>query len=122
MNHVKLKKKKKEHKMAEVKGVIHITDESFDTVTGNGVVLVDFWGPGCPPCVTQGPILEKVAKKLEGKAVISKINVQDHRQMASKYKISGIPTLLVFKDGEMVKQFVGLQGEDTLISTLQSHM
>lgn len=108
--------------MAEIKGVKNITDADFEQVTGTGISLVDFWAPWCHPCRLQGPILEKVASKVGEKAQIFKLNVDDSSQTANKFGITGIPTLLIFKDGQKVKQFVGVQEESILVSTLESFM
>jgi thioredoxin 1 len=89
-------------------------------MTGKGLSLVDFWAPWCHPCRLQGPILEKVAEKIGGKAQICKLNVDDSTKIANKFGITGIPTLLIFKDGQKVKEFVGVQEEKILISTLES--
>ena len=103
--------------MAE--GVINVTSENFDKLIAKGVVLVDFWAPWCGPCRMQGPIVERVAETLGDKAVISKINVDEEQAPAQKYNVSSIPTLIVFKDGKAEKQFVGVQSEDVLVSTIE---
>lgn len=108
--------------MAEANGVTNITDTDFEQVTGNGLSLVDFWAPWCYPCRIQGPILEKVAGKVGDGARICKMNVDENQQAAGKFGITGIPTLLLFKDGEVVKEFVGVQAEEVLVSTLESYM
>jgi thioredoxin 1 len=104
----------------ENNGVKSITDNDFGEVTGNGISIVDFWAPWCAPCRMQGPILEKVAQRLGDKAQICKLNVDEHRENAMKFGVTGIPTLLVFKNGEVVKQFVGVQSEETLVNTVES--
>jgi thioredoxin len=101
--------------------VQNITDSNFADVTSNGVSVIDFWAPWCQPCRIQGPILERVAEKVGEKAQICKLNVDENRETAMKYGITGIPTLLVFKNGEMIQQFVGVQSDDTLVSTIESH-
>ena len=70
-------------------------------------VLVDFWAPWCPPCRALGPTLDAVAEEFQGKAKIVKIDVDDEPEVASRYGISGIPALLLFKSGEQVGQLVG---------------
>ncbi len=106
--------------MAASNGILEITDAEFEEVTGKGVSLVDFWAPWCAPCRMQGPILEKVAERVGDKANIYKVNVDENPQNAMKFGVSGIPTLLVFKDGQKVQQFVGVQQDDTLVSSLES--
>ncbi|MDQ1350158.1 MAG: thioredoxin 1 [Acidobacteriota bacterium] len=108
--------------MKNASTVRNITDEEFEQVTGAGLSLVDFWAPWCYPCRLQGPILEKVAGKVGEKAGIFKLNVDDSGETAAKLGITGIPTLLLFKDGQKVKQFVGVQQEDVLVSSLESFM
>jgi thioredoxin 1 len=99
-----------------------LTDMDFDQVTGKGLSLVDFWAPWCYPCRIQGPILEKVAGKVGDGVQIFKLNVDENQEVAGRHGITGIPTLLLFKDGEVVNEFVGVQAEDVLISALESHM
>ena len=103
--------------MAE--GVVNVTSENFEKLIEKGVVLVDFWAPWCGPCRMQGPIVERVAETLGDKAVISKLNVDEEQAPAQKYNVSSIPTLIVFKDGKAEKQFVGVQSEDVLVSTIE---
>lgn len=100
--------------------VKNITAEMFDEVIKRGVTLVDFWAAWCYPCRMQGPILDKVAEQMGEKAKICKLNVDENREVAIKFGISGIPALFVFKDGKKVKEFVGLQPEETLVAALES--
>jgi thioredoxin 1 len=104
--------------MAE--GVIELTEASFSDQVSSGVTLVDFWAPWCGPCKMQGPILEKLAGTIGDRAVIAKVNVDDAGGVAGEYGIRSIPTLMVFKDGEVVQQLVGLQKEDTLTQAIEA--
>jgi len=99
-----------------------ITDAQFDATIKTGVTLVDFWAPWCGPCLMQGPIVDKVAKAYEGKAKIYKMNVDDNPDTAGKFGIMSIPTLIIFKNGKNVQQFVGVQTEAKLQAALDAQL
>jgi thioredoxin 1 len=101
---------------------IAITDGTFDSLVlkSNKPVLVDFWAVWCGPCQMQGPIVEEVAKMMEGKAVVGKLNVDENQQSAGTYGVMSIPTIIIFKGGQPVKQFVGVQSKETLVSALNA--
>jgi len=82
--------------------------------------MVDFWAPWCGPCQVQGPILDQVAEKIGNRATIAKVNVDDSPAPAARFGVRGIPTLIVFKDGEVVQQFIGVQQEATLINAIET--
>lgn len=81
-------------------------------------VLVDFWATWCGPCQMMGPIVEEVAKELDGKVKVGKVNVDDATHLAQKYGIMSIPAFFVFKNGEVVKQVVGGRSKEDLIALI----
>ena len=103
-----------------VKGelIIHLNANNFNATIAEGVTLVDFWAPWCGPCRMQGPILEEVAKSVDGQAKIAKINVDDVGNVAGRYGVRSIPTLVLFKDGNEVQRFVGVQKHNILIEAI----
>jgi len=99
--------------------VVHLTDENFDEAVAAGVVLVDMWAPWCGPCLMQHPTLEKVAEALGDKAKVAKLNVDEGQSAAIRLGVHSIPTLILFKDGDEVTRFIGVQRESTLVSAIQ---
>jgi len=77
-------------------------------------VLVDFWAPWCGPCRMVGPIVEQLAAENAGKVQVGKVNIDDNQMLATNYQISAIPTVMVFKGGEVVERFVGVQPKNRL--------
>jgi thioredoxin 1 len=98
-----------------------ITNDNFKTevLDAKGKVLVDFWAPWCGPCRMQTPILEKLVVAGEIKAKIVKVNTDENQEIAGKYSIQSIPTLILFEDGKEVERFVGTQPENVLKNKLQ---
>lgn len=99
-----------------------LTDVNFDKTISNGVTLVDFWAPWCAPCRIQGPIINDLANDLQGKAQIGKLDVDQNKRVAAKLSIRSIPTILIFKNGEVVKQFVGVKPKSVLLKEIQNHL
>ncbi len=99
--------------------IINATDADFAEKTGTGTALVDFWAPWCGPCRMQGEILHELAETLDDSIKIVKVNVDEAQQVAAQFNVRSIPTLLIMKDGEMTKQFVGVQDAATLRAELQ---
>ncbi len=99
-----------------------MTDANFDDTVKSGVTLVDFWAPWCAPCLMQGPTIEKLAEAYEGKATVAKLNVDHNNETAAKFGVMAIPTVIVFKDGKKVKQFIGVQSEEQLKAALDAQL
>ncbi len=91
---------------------VELTNDNFEAAVAEGVTMVDFWAPWCGPCRMITPIVEELAEDFEGKATIAKVNTDEQQEIAVKYGIRSIPTILFFKDGEMVDQMVGASGKD----------
>lgn len=100
----------------------HATDQTFESLTNSGVVLVDFWAPWCGPCKMIAPVLEELDAELGEKLKIVKIDVDDNQETAAKFGVMSIPTLLVFKDGEVVDKMIGFQPKEALAARLQDHI
>jgi len=100
--------------MAE--NVTVLTDDNFaaEVEQDGGVTLVDFWAEWCPPCQMVGPIVEELAAEYQGKAKIGKLDVDGNRETSGKFGITAIPSLMVFKGGEVVKRFTGVTQKDEL--------
>jgi thioredoxin 1 len=98
--------------------VISIDDKNFTETIRSGITLVDFWAEWCMPCRMQTPILERLARRVNPEVKIRKFNVDKNPVIAAYYQITGIPSIFIFKDGEVVKQFIGVQNEEILMSAI----
>lgn len=101
---------------------MEFTDQNFDqeVLKSDQPVLVDFWAPWCGPCQMMGPIVDELAEEMEGKAKVGKVNVDENMAISEKYGIMSIPALKIFKGGQAVKEFVGVQNKESLKKELEA--
>ncbi len=106
--------------------IIELTDQNFDkeVLQSDIPILVDFWAPWCQPCLMMSPILDELAKELDGKIKIAKLNTEipSHQQMAVQYDIRSIPNMKFFKDGKVIKEFIGLRSKEMLKTELETEI
>ncbi|MEZ4971842.1 MAG: thioredoxin [Cyclobacteriaceae bacterium] len=102
---------------------LELNDSNFEeTIKGDKPVLVDFWAEWCGPCKMIGPVVEELAGDYEGKAVVAKLNVDENPEVAGKYGIRSIPTLLVFKGGQIVDKQIGAVPKSVLAQKLAAQV
>jgi thioredoxin 1 len=102
--------------------IVETSEDTFDAdvIETETPVLVDFWAPWCGPCKMVAPVVEELAEEYDGRLKVAKVNVDDNPQLAMKYGIRGIPTLLIFKGGEVAEQVVGFLPKQALAEKLDS--
>ena len=104
--------------------VLEITNDNFDAevINADVPVLVDFWAPWCGPCKMIGPIIEELAGDFDGKAKVGKVNVDNNQELAAKFGIRGIPTLMLFKNGNVEATKVGALSKSQLTAFIDSNI
>ena len=109
---------------ATMAGIVNLSTSTFDeTVTGSDTpVVVDFWAEWCGPCKSIAPILGELSADLDGQVTIAKVNVDDNPDLAMRYNVMSIPTLLVFDGGEVHKRLVGAKGKSQLLQELDEFL
>ena len=101
---------------------VEFTDQNFDSevISSDTPVLVDFWAEWCQPCKMLAPTIEDVASHYGDKAKVGKIDIDNNRDTAMKYSISAIPTVMIFKNGEIAKQFVGMTRKEDIVEAMDA--
>ncbi|HQP09756.1 MAG TPA: thioredoxin [Candidatus Omnitrophota bacterium] len=104
--------------------VLHVTSENFneEVINSDLPVLVDFWAEWCGPCRMIGPVIEEISKDLQGTLKVAKVNVDEAQDIAGQYRIMSIPTMLLFKGGEIVTQVVGAMSKEQLLAKIKPKM
>ena len=104
--------------------VADIKDENFESEVVNSSipVVVDFWATWCGPCRKLSPVLDEISQNYEDRVKFVKVNVEENVDTAKKYSISGLPSLLVFKNGEAIERMTGLMPKSTIISNIEKHV
>ena len=102
--------------------VKEITDMNFKEEIQNGLVMVDFWAPWCAPCRMVAPVLDEISEEYPEQLKILKVNVDENPNSATQFSVTSIPTLIIFKDGELVERTVGASPKQQYINMLSKHM
>lgn len=103
--------------------ITHLTRENIDAmIASSEPVLVDFWASWCGPCRMVAPIIDELAEEYAGKAHVCKVNVDDQRKLAERYRIMTIPTVAVFKNGELLEKSIGAKPKDTFVEMIEKYL
>ena len=104
--------------------IINLTKGSYhnEVMETEKVVVIDFWATWCGPCRKLGPVVEEIANEFEGKVKFAKLNVEESIESAKRFSVSGLPSLLIFKNGEAVERMTGLMPKSTIVSNIEKHI
>ena len=102
--------------------LIHLTNEAFDKATASGLAMVDFWATWCGPCKMLSPVIDGLADEYEGRAVIGKVNVDEEGELAMRYGVMNIPTVILFKNGREIDRKVGVMPEASYTAVLDANL
>jgi thioredoxin 1 len=102
--------------------IVNATDQTFEKETSTGLVLADFWAPWCGPCKMIAPVLEEIDAEMGDKVKIVKLDVDENQETAAKFGVMSIPTLYLFKNGEVVDKVVGFRPKEALQELINNHL
>jgi len=117
--HFAMSKIKNTPLVADHEKVLTLTDKNFQQHTKNKVVLVDFWASWCAPCRMMAPVINDVASELKGNSQVGKVDIQQFQDLANRFKVRSIPTMILFKNGTEVKRYVGIKSKDFLLNEIE---
>ncbi len=101
---------------------LHLTKDDFEEKTKQGLVLVDFWAPWCGPCKMAGPVIDELAEKYKNKLLVAKVNVDEQNELAEKFSVMSIPTVVILKDGAELERVMGFVGKDGYIKLIDKYL
>lgn len=104
------------------KDIITLMTDNFVGETSKGVVLVDFWATWCMPCKAMAPVIEEIAGQTRGKVKVGKVDIDKNGPLANRFGIQSIPTVMIFKDGQLMETFVGVQSKAALVNALSKYV
>jgi len=104
------------------KNIVILTTANFADETAKGVVMVDFWATWCMPCKAMSPVIEEIASQTIGKVKVGKVDIDQNGPLANRFGIQSIPSVMIFKDGQLMETFVGVQSKAALVNALSKYV
>jgi thioredoxin 1 len=109
-------------KSSSDKNIVTLTTSNFVDETSKGIVMVDFWATWCMPCKAMAPVIDEIAGQTKGKVKVGKVDIDKNGPLANRFRIQSIPTVLIFKDGQLMETFVGVQSKAALVNALSKYV